>query len=173
VKPSSLLKRGLECGAQFPVLAATSRFGHYVAHARLPSKPAGIAFQERGQTIMIGMGELPIGLCKVGRLIDDDTSHAKMGLADQPDQLTLEALIELRVAEPPKHASTIDQVLTMKADDRVVRMPIKDVPLEITERLGESFVRSIGVEPDPQKAQIAMIVVVGELERVVPGLVDI
>ena len=52
-------------------------------------------------------------------------------------------------------------------------MPTKNVFLELVQGVGESYIRSIDIEPNSYQAQITMIVIFGEVKRVIAGLVDV
>ena len=122
---------------------------------------------------MVRMKELPVGLRAVGSFVNYNAGHAEARLANHSEQLAHEALIEIRVAEPPKHTFALDEILPMKTNERVVRMPFKDTLLQLVQRLGKIYVWDVHIEPDPQQAQIALVVVVRELERMVAGLVNV
>jgi len=52
-------------------------------------------------------------------------------------------------------------------------MPAENIRFELTQRPREGFIRSVGVEPNSQQAQVTMVVVVSELERMVAGLINV
>src|SRR5947209_18190070 len=61
----------------------------------------------------------------------------------------------------------------MKADRRIVRVPTEDLGLETGQVLCKGLVRLIDIEPDSEQTQVAMMIALHEVERVIAGLVDI
>ncbi len=57
---------------------------------------------------MIRVKELPVRLRAMRCLVNHNTGHTKARFADHPKQLAFKALIEVWVAETPKHTSALN-----------------------------------------------------------------
>jgi hypothetical protein len=153
MKASALLKEEIKRSTQLGILSRASRFGHDVARRSSQPEPSDIPLEQSSEAVVIGMGEISVSLGPVRSLVKDDTGHTEACLANYPEQLALKTLVNLLVSESPEDALSVDEILAMETNGRVVRMPVKDIPLEIAQCLGESSIWDIRIEPRVRSAR--------------------
>jgi hypothetical protein len=122
---------------------------------------------------MVWMGKITKEPVPVFELIQDDAREMESGSLDNVDQPSFEASVQLPVSEPPEDASSLDDVLPVETDRIIVRMGTEDLLLQSLELPGEAPVGISGFKPETEKPKIPVVVVVGEMESVISGLVHV